>query len=874
MRKYLLLLLVALFTANCMTYAQSGDVTGKLLDAQTREPLIGATVTVKDTKTAAAAGLDGSFKIKAATGSILVVSYIGYVPKEVTVSSSKLGEITLDPTTAAMKEVTVNANSSLAIDRQTPIAVSTVGAKYIEEKGSGAEFPELLKSTPSVTVSRAGGGYGDSRIAIRGFNSNNLALLINGLPVQDPEAGKIFWNDWAGLADVTTSMQIQRGLSASRVAVPSLGGTINISTKSTDAIEGGTITQQVGSYNALKTAVSYSTGITPSGWATSFLLSKSSGDGTGEGLYYTGYSYFANISKIIGTNQTLSINFMGASQNHGQRFTYNTIATYRAAPQGETRFNSDYGYYNGQLFSGEINFYNKPLLSISHDWKISPTASLSTVLYASYGTGAAEFVAGSQAGFAPGGTAPRLSDAYSPIDFNAIAKNNMAAPDGNALTYQEATFNNHKQYGLISTFKKTVGNINFLAGVDLRTYTGDHFYKLENLFGAAYYNDNTDVNNPNRHTVVGDKINNNYTYDIASEGAFAQAEYVKNNVSAFLTVGANNTSNRKIDYFDYLSSNPAGKTAWINFLGYQVKGGANYNIDVQNNVFANVGYVEKPPLIGTVFPNAKTTGINDSKTLEKLLNYEVGYGFKSSQFSANVNLYHATYKDRAKTITGPVQQDGTIAYGNINGINEVHQGIEFDGKYRPIRTVTLSAMFSYGDYHYISNSGTGLISSDKAGVAATTIASLPINGLKIGDFGGTAASNAQTTASVGLDVDVLPQVRIGGNVNYYGRFIASYDMTKLQNTNGGSFNPALGVYTPVALPNYSVTDLNIVYRFKLAGLDASFIGNVYNLFNATYLSEAIDLSPSNTTSYTTRLNALGVNYGAGRIYMTTLRVKF
>jgi len=878
MRKYLLLLLIALFTINYTTYAQNGGglVTGKLLDAQTKDPLIGATITVKGTKASVAAGLDGSFKIKASNGNTLVISYVGYVPKEIAVTSNSLGLITLDPTTAAMKEVVVNANASLAIDRQTPIAVSTVGAKFIEEKGQGAEFPELLKSTPSVTVSRAGGGYGDSRIAIRGFNSNNLALLINGLPVQDPEAGKIFWNDWAGLADVTTSMQIQRGLSASRVAVPSLGGTINISTKSTDAQEGGTVLQQVGSYNALKTAVSYSTGITPSGWATSFLLSKSTGDGTGEGLYYTGYSYFANISKIIGTNQTLSINFMGASQNHGQRFTYNTIATYRAAPQGETRFNSDWGIYNGKLFSGEINFYNKPLLSVSHDWKISSTTSLSTVLYASYGTGAAEFVAGSQAGFAPGGTAPRLSDAYSPIDFNAIAKNNMAAPDGNARTYQEATFNNHKQYGLISTFKKTVGNINYLAGVDLRTYTGNHFYKLENLFGAAYFLDNTDVNNPNRHTVVGDMINNNYQYDIVSEGAFAQAEYVKNNVSAFLTVGANNTGNRKIDYFDYLSSNPAGKTAWVNFLGYQVKGGANYNLDIQNNVFANVGFVEKPPLIGTVFPNAKTTGINDSKTLEKLLNYELGYGFKSSEFSANVNLYHATYKDRAKTITGPVNQDGSVSYGNINGINEVHQGVEIDAKYRPIRAVTFSGMFSYGDYHYTSNSGTGLISSDKPGATPTTIASLPINGLRIGDFGGTAASNAQTTAGLGLDIDVLPQVRIGGNYNYYGRFFASYDMTKLNNTNGGSFNPALGPYSPVALPNYSITDLNIVYRFKLAGMDASFIGNVYNLFNATYLSEAIDSTPTNAagTTPTTQLSALGVNYGAGRIYMTTLKVKF
>ncbi|MEO8886123.1 MAG: TonB-dependent receptor [Mucilaginibacter sp.] len=871
MRKYLLFLLISIFSLSVAFAQRSGEklITGTLLDAQTQEPLIGATVIVKGTTQGVSAGLDGSFKLSVPTGSVkLVFSYIGYISKEITTSDSKLGVITLDPTTSAMQEVTVNANSSLAIDRQTPIAVSTVGAKFIEEKGGLAEFPELLKSTPGVTVSRGGGGYGDSRIAIRGFNSNNLALLINGLPVQDAEAGKIFWNDWAGLADVTTSVQVQRGLSASRVAVPSLGGTINITTKSTETEEGGSISQSIGSYNALKTAISYSTGLTKSGWATSFLLSKSTGDGNAEGLYYTGYSYFANISKILGKNQTLSLNFMGASQNHGQRYTYQTINTYRAAPQGEQRFNSDWGILNGEKFSAEVNRYNKPLLSLSHDWKISETSSLSTVVYYSYGTGAAVYLTGSQSGLGPGQTAPRLGDYYSPIDFNAIVKTNMSNTNGASTTYMNQAENDHKQYGLISTFKKQIKDINLLAGVDLRGYTRDNFYVLNNLLGGSYWVDNTDVNNPNRHTVVGDKINQYYKYDIFSEGAFAQAEYVKNDLSAFVTVGVNNTSNRKIDYFDYLASNPANKSPWVNFIGFQVKGGANYNIDAHNNIFANIGTVQKPPLIATVFPNAKTTGINDTKTLEKLFSYELGYGYKSSMFSANVNLYRSEYKDRAKAISGPVNQDGSIPYGNVNGINELHQGIEVDAKFRPVKIVTLSGMLSIGDYHYTSNSGSGLVGSDKPGTTPTVINSLPLNGLVIGDFGSSAASNAQTSAALGLDVDVLPQVRIGSNMNYYSRFFASYDMSTLSTAFAST------PYVPVQLPSYSTIDLNIVYRFKIAGLNASFIGNVYNLLNTKYLAEGLDKTPVPGATYASQLSTLNVNYGVGRLYNTTLKVQF
>jgi len=866
MRKLLLILFIGLFTSGAVLAQDGMTVTGKLLDAQTKEPLIGATVGVKGTTNATSASLTGSFKINAPSGSTLVVTYIGYVSKEVTVTGTNLGTILVDPVSGALSEVVVSANQSLAIDRQTPIAVSSVGTKYIEEKGAGAEFPELLKSTPGVTVSRAGGGYGDSRIAIRGFNSNNLALLINGLPVQDPEAGKIYWNDWAGLSDVTTSMQVQRGLSASRVAVPSLGGTINITTKSLETQEGGTISQSIGSYGVTKTAFSYATGLTPSGWAASFLLSKSQGQGNAEGLYYTGYSYFANISKVLNKNQTLSLNFMGAQQSHGQRYTYQTINTYRAAPQGEQRFNSDWGVLYGKTYSAEINRYNKPLLSLNHDWKINETTSLSTILYGSYGTGAAVYLTGAQAGLTPGGTAPRIGDFYSPIDFDAIVATNKAVPDGSTKTYINQAQNDHYQYGLISTFKKTIKDISFLGGVDLRGYHRDNYYVLNNLLGGSYWVDNTDKNNPNRHTTTGDKINQDYDFDIFSEGIFAQAEYVKNDWSAFVTVGGNNTSNRKTDFFDYLSSDPKRKSPWVNFIGFQVKGGANYNIDAHSNIFANIGTVEKPPLVATIFPNAKTTGINDTKTLEKLFSYELGYGYKSSMFTANVNLYRSQYNDRSKVIAGPANQDGSIPYGNVNGINELHQGIEVDAKFRPVKTVTFSGMVSIGDYKYTSNSGSVFISSDKPNATPTTYASLPLKGLIIGDFGGTAASNAQTSMAGGLDIDVLPQVRIGSNVNYYTRFFASYDMSTL--------NALTGTYHPVQLPSYSTIDLNLVYRFKIAGLNASFIGNVYNLLNAKFLAEAVDNKPSTTADYTTQLSNLGVNYGIGRLFMTTLKVNF
>jgi iron complex outermembrane receptor protein len=868
MRKFLLFLVLSLFTTGAI-FAQGGQtITGKLLDAQTQEPLIGATINIKGTTVATTASLDGSFKINVpSSGTTLVFTYIGYVSKEIVASGKSLGVITLDPTSAAMKEVVINAASSLAIDRQTPIAVSTVGAVYIEEKGSGAEFPELLKSTPGVTVTRSGGGYGDSRVAIRGFNSANVALLINGIPVNDVEAGKLFWNDWAGLADVTTSMQVQRGLGAAKIAVPSLGGTIDISTKSTEKEQGGAISQSIGSYNAQKTAISYATGLSDKGWGTSFLLSRSQGDGNAEGLYYTGYSYFLNVSKVIGKSHTLSFNIMGASQIHGQRYTYQSVNTYRAAPQG-IRYNSDYGYLNGQLISGEQNYYNKPLASLTHNWRIDGTSSLTTTAYWSSGVGAARYISGGNVGLAIGGNVPRTGDIYSPIDFDQIVKNNRANADGSSSTIFQNTANNHRQTGLLSSYKKQLGDVNLLAGVDVRMYDGDKFYQVQDLLGGSYFVDKTDVNNPNRNTKVGDYINNHYRYLINSQGAYLQAEYVKNDLSAFVTVAGNNTSNKRIDYFSYLNSDPNRESKWVNFLGYQAKGGANYNIDAQNNVFANIGYIQRPPFVASIFLNRKND-LNPNVVPEKLMSYELGYGFRSAKFTANVNLYRSTYKDRAKSFSAAANQDGSIPTYNVTGINELHQGIEVDAKFRPVKDVTISGMLSLGDYHYTSNTGAAQITSDAAGSKPVDVPAFILKDQPIGDFGGSAASNAQTTAALGLDVNVLPQVKIGTNVNYYGRFFASYDPSKL--VAGTTFDPT--AFHPYQLPSYSTLDLNIVYRFKFAGLDASFIGNIYNVLNTEYLTEGYEANPSNGT-HTSRLSALGVNYGNGILYMTTFKVKF
>jgi iron complex outermembrane receptor protein len=155
------------------------------------------------------------------------------------------------------------------------------------------------------------------------------------------------------------------------------------------------------------------------GWAATFQGSRNKGDGFADGLNYLGYNYFFNLSKVLTPSQTLSFSVMGATQTHGQR-PQRSIAEYQNAPQG-----IEWNYYLGVKDGKQINPYNnkfsKPVFSLNHEWNINEKSSLSTVLYATYGTGGGGSIGGN--------TNPvRVSNFYSPYDFTAVEKKQCSKP--------------------------------------------------------------------------------------------------------------------------------------------------------------------------------------------------------------------------------------------------------------------------------------------------------------------------------------------------------------------------------------------------------------------------------------------------------------
>src|SRR5690606_23379248 len=197
MKKQLLLILLLCGFAG---FSQ-GTVTGTVVDSDSKMPLAGANIVETGTSNGSITDFDGNFILQTSAniGSI-TISYIGYSGKKINfrISSgaANLGNIEIDVDADALAEVVLVGKGiiDLARDRQTPIAVSTVTAAEIQAKAVGnVEFPEVIKSTPSVYVSNQAGGFGDSQMFLRGFDQTNTAFLLNGQPINGMEDGRMYW---------------------------------------------------------------------------------------------------------------------------------------------------------------------------------------------------------------------------------------------------------------------------------------------------------------------------------------------------------------------------------------------------------------------------------------------------------------------------------------------------------------------------------------------------------------------------------------------------------------------------------------------------------------------------------------------------------
>ncbi|MCL3780242.1 TonB-dependent receptor [Prolixibacteraceae bacterium JC049] len=836
MKKLKLLTSSVLFSLLTISALAQVTVKGTVVDSKSNEPLIGAAVTIEGTTVGISTNLDGTFELTAEEGTkTLVFSYIGYDPlkKEVKLSGSTvdLGTVGLASNVVGLEEVMIV--SSIAKDRETPVSISTIDPLIIQEKLGTQEFPEILKTTPSIYTSKEGGGFGDASTYVRGFDSNNVGVLINGIPVNDMENGKVYWSNWAGLSDVAQTIQVQRGLGASKLGLSSVGGTINIITKSTDAKKGGIFKTTVGNDGRRKSVFVASTGLMDNGWAVTVRGTMDKGDGYVKGTNHEGYSYFMNVAKRINDDHRLSFMVFGAPQWHNQRGRQMLISEYKNSKDG-IKHNKYYGIREGKVYGGAYgyNYYHKPVMQLNHYWNLNEESLLSTSVYGSFGRGGGRRTSGDGIGYGADGL----------LDFDSTIKGNSESPITGSNTVIANSVNSHDWYGVLSTLTTNWNVFKVTAGVDGRYYKGFHYREIDDLLGGKFFLDSSNKNrDANAKLGVDDKISYYNVGEVLYTGVFGQLEYVSEIYSGFLSAAISNKSYRRVDYFNYTPENQ--KSEWQNFLPWSIKGGFNYNLNDYHNVFINAGYVQRTPFFGNVFLNY-TNEINEKVRYEKIITTELGYGYKSKHFEAKATIYRTNWRDRGlvRSLAGEV--------ANIAGLNQLHQGLEIETTYKPISKLTIKGMLSIGDWKYQDDVKFQLFDDEQN---------------LLGEFNAYikdvhVGNSAQNSAAVVVNYEVLPKLRIGLDYVYHSNHYADFDPTN----RGNIADKGVDAWK---IPDVGIVDMNFNYKFKLGKLNASIYGNVNNVLDTEYVSKARDGKEHNA-------NTALVYYGFGRTWSTGLRIKF
>ncbi|WP_027125644.1 TonB-dependent receptor [Gelidibacter mesophilus] len=874
-----LMMSVAMLFATA-AFSQS-TVTGKILDAEMNAALPGANVVEKGTTNGTTTNFDGEFTLttQANSGS-LVITYVGFGSKTITFTGSQdLGTIKL-LTDNSLDEVVIIGSGliDLAEDRQTPIAVSTIRASEIQAKVGTSDVVATLVNTPSVYVAGQAGGFGDSRIAVRGFEQDNTAFLLNGQPINGMEDGRMYWSNWSGMADIANAIQIQRGLGSSKLAISSVGGTVNFVTKATDKRQGGFISTGVANDNYFKSTIGYNSGVTESGWGVSAMLTHWQGDGYNKGSYGEGQNYFVSVG--FKANESHNFNFLitGAPQTHDQNFT-KPISDYL---QYGRNFNNNIGTYKGQYMTERTNFYHKPVSNLNWDWNISENSSLSTVIYASWGRG------GGTGNY--GRSAARIRNDQGLIDFDAIAANNRTLGDGtfgNNGYLIRGSMNNHDWYGLVTNFQtKLSENISLNTGLDLRTYQGKHYRQVVDFVGLSSWTESRDLRGANHQPDKNDRVFNtvdqsysiepwyatfnttpsdqrldyDYGETISYGGVFAQFEYANDNLSGFFQGALSTQSHEREDYYDY---KPEFQNAEkVNNVGYNLKAGGSFLINDDNSVYVNAGYYSRQPYHDNIYLNY-TNEINPLTSNEKILGFEAGYAFKSQYVTANLNLYRTSWKDRVTTSSRQLAKDtdfggkiipaGDLIYETNEGVEQLHQGVELDLVAKLGDRLKLKGFTSIGDWGYVDDVVTTTRDENRNVLARE---SKDVDGGKVGDA-------AQFTVGLGIDYEILERFSIDADWRSYDNLYANISPDK----------------DNIELPTYDLVDMGISYKMLIGKEKTSSLNmrlNVNNVFSEVYLSElrnAYVAEPGDETYKGINVRNQGY-FGFGRTWNFSLRYNF
>jgi hypothetical protein len=834
---------------------------------------------------------------------IVVARRVGYDPGvegDLRVSAGGTLEINFTMGVQVIALDAIEVFATRAIERVTPVAYTDVDKPTMEQQLGSQDIPLVLNTKPSVYSTEQGGAAGDARINVRGFDQRNVAVMINGVPVNDMENGWVYWSNWDGVGDATSSVQLQRGLSAVNLATPSIGGTLNIITDATALSPGGMFKQEMGNDGFLKTTAMLATGLINDKFAFMAQGVRKTGDGIARGLWTDAWAYYFGASYKISNSNRLDLFALGAPQRHGQRLYKQNIGAYNAEfarglsgydpaaledyPQSSDGFEYNENWntvstsYTGLQAAGSKrferhdagflnereNFFHKPQVNLNWYSSLSETMTLTTVAYFSGGRGGGTGTYGDFL-WDYSSQPSRIAD----WDGNIAINRGVEDRRGNAKVAGEArgilrnSRNNQWTIGAISKLAKQFSQaFTVEIGADWRTAEIDHFREVRDLLGADYLMDTSSDfwSASEQQRGLGDKIGYDFTNTVDWLGGHVQGEYV---TPEFTLYGMGGLSTIKYTYVNHFLDDGSGnplRAESDNIYGFQIKGGGLLNVSDEVGLFVNGGYVSKVPIFDGVIDDYAGVKHADPQN-ETFIAFEGGLNIHTLDraVSASVNAYYMLWNDRTLT-RGVVLTDGTDALISLLGLDARHMGAEAEVAFRPSYLVRFDVGASISNWEYTDDVA-GTYRPD-ARDAATEAYNFYVNGLKVGDAPQTQISAAASVFPIdGLSLQVVGK-RFARHWGAFDPFDRTDSADRAQSWR---------------IPGYTVFDGHFSFTlpesFRL-GQRLMVFAHVFNLLDEEYIMDATDNSSYNAFDDDHDADDAEVYFGLPRRFNLGLQFNF
>ena len=864
---------IVLFLFFFRTVNAQNIVKGIVVDNNSKKSLPNVLVRVKNTIVTTKTTINGGFTITDLSNGKYIIEIIfnGFESQNFPIV---LANNTIDLGTILLFE---------DITEEQDLSIITITDDQLNTDTSSADnISGLLQASKDIFLRTAAFEFSSSFFRIKGLDSGNGKVLINGIEMNKIYDGRAQWSNWGGLNDVLRNQEFSNGLAPSNFTFGGMLGSTNMNTRASQQRPGTRISYSSSNRTyEHRVMATHTTGISKNGWVMTFSGSRRAGnEGFNDGTSYNAYSLFASIEKKINKNH--SLNFTGIfTPNRRGKSSPNTQEVFDLKG---IEYNEYWGSLNEKKLNSRIKEVVEPILMLSHYWGISKNTRLQTnasYQFGKIGNSRLDFNGGSNPSPTYYQTLPSyflknndVSGAYTSqenvvnngqLDWNRVFDANTTNASvglNNAYVLYEDR-NNDKQVTINTIYNTDLNNhISINGKLEYKRLQSQNFAELINLLGGIGYLDinnfadtatqrQNDIANPNRVVGVGDKFRYNFNLNSEFMNAFVQAQFKYNKVDFFAAINMSRTRNQREGLYQNgrFENTSLGLSDALNFTNYAVKAGGTYKINGRNLIDANVGYLTQAPALRNSFSNSRENN-NTVENLqsERMLSLDASYIRRSPIITSRLTGYHTSIKEATEIsfyFADGVGGDNTAFVQEIlSGIEKKQVGLELGLEVQVTSTIKLKGAAAVGSFIYANNPDLYLTSDvtnegifDKNGRSGNYTSNL--KNYKI-------AAGPHQAYSVGFEYRDPNYWWVGATTNFFSNtFVDIAPLTRSSNfysdADGLTFpdydiNLARELLQQEKFNNYKIVNLVGGKSWKLDGNYISVFVTVNNLLNTEYKS--------------------------------------